>query len=105
MPFSFVSKLVAIHVESSPIYDRHVASFFGASAPSAAVPKADRINWYINFLAEVRSSYIAWADDREVREVLVHFVQRDTRLAKCHVVRQLDFLVWKVGNKKLLHPR
>jgi hypothetical protein len=28
MPFSFVSKLVAIHQESSPIYDRHMLKFF-----------------------------------------------------------------------------
>ena len=41
-PFSFVSKLVAIHYENFPIYDRHVLTFFRTKAPGAKVEKQAR---------------------------------------------------------------
>lgn len=102
MPFSFVSKLVAIHRESSPIYDRHVLGFFEEEAPTAAIPKADRIMWYVDFLNQVAADYATWARDERVAPILKRFKARDGQLARCDVVRLLDFLVWKVGNQKLL---
>jgi hypothetical protein len=102
MPFSFVSKLVAIHRETSPIYDRHVLNFFGQKAPAAANPKADRIAWYVSFLKQVAANYAVWAQDMRVTPILNRLKARDQRLAQCDDIRLVDFLVWKVGNQKLL---
>jgi len=102
MPFSFVSKLVAIHRETSPIYDRHVLNFFKQKAPVAAKPKTARITWYVGFLTQVATDYAAWAQDVRLAPILDRLKARDQQLAQCEVVRLLDFLVWKVGNQKLL---
>lgn len=104
LPFSFVSKLVAMHADDRPIYDRHVLSFFGAKAPGSSIPKPKRIAWYLGFLDRVRTTYIEWSDDPQVASVLRRFRARDSQLKGCHDVRLIDFLVWKVGNKKLLPP-
>jgi hypothetical protein len=102
MPFSFVSKLVGIHLESSPIYDRHVLAFFGTDPPVASVDKSRRIEWFVSFLDGVNRSYTAWACDSKVKPILERLTARDDRLKSCHEVRLMDFLVWKVGNRKLL---
>jgi hypothetical protein len=102
MPFSFVSKLVGMRLESSPIYDRHVLAFFGRKAPGAAVDKAKRIEWYVGFLNDVSRGYAAWANNSMVRPILERLKTRDDRLRNCHDVRLLDFLVWKVGSGKLV---
>ena len=102
MPFSFVSKLVAIHHEESPIYDRHVLAFFKSKAPAASEKKADRIQWFVQFLKQVRTDYGAWARDARISPVLETLKARDPLLAACHNVRLVDFLVWKAGNQKLL---
>ncbi len=102
LPLSFVSKLVAMHQESSPIYDRHVLAFFEEKAPAAQVDNAIRIQWYIDFLNRARDSYRDWAEDTRVKPILGRLKARDPRLKKCDVVRLMDFLVWKVGNQKLL---
>lgn len=101
MPFSFVSKLVAMHLESSPIYDKHVLAFFRKKAPAAAVDKSKRIEWYLGFLNDVSRSYRAWANDSTVKPILERLKAHDDKLKNCHDVRLLDFLVWKVGNRKL----
>jgi hypothetical protein len=100
--FSFVSKLVAMHRESSPIYDRHVLAFFVKKAPAKSVPNEDRIAWFVGFLRDVAKDYATWAQDVRVIPIIERLKRRDHRLAQCDVVRQLDFLVWKVGNQKLL---
>lgn len=102
MPFSFVSKLVAIHRETSPIYDRYVLNFFTGKAPAAKIPKANRITWYVGFLKQVAADYSAWAQHARVATILNRLKQRDQGLTHCHEIRLLDFLVWKVGNQKLL---
>lgn len=102
MPFSFVSKLVAIHRETSPIYDRHVLNFFNQKAPAAATPNAKRITWYVDFLNQVATDYAAWAQDVRVTPILNRLRARDPQLAGCDAIRLMDFLVWKVGNQKLL---
>ncbi len=102
MPFSFVSKLVGMRLESSPLYDKHVLAFFGREAPAAAVDKAKRIEWYVAFLDDVSSSYATWVGASTVKPILDRLKARDNRLRDCHDFRLLDFLVWKVGNGKLL---
>jgi hypothetical protein len=102
MPFSFVSKLVAMHCEASPIYDKHVLAFFRKKASSASIQKAERIDWYVDFLNYVSCSYATWANDPSVAKILDRLKSRDSQLAKCHAVRLVDFLVWKVGNQRLL---
>jgi hypothetical protein len=102
MPFSFVSKLVAIHLETSPIYDRHVLNFFKEKAPASAKPKATRIEWYVGFLNRVAADYAAWAKDERVTPILNRLKARDQQLVQCDDIRLMDFLVWKVGNQKLL---
>ena len=102
MPFSFVSKLVAMHRETSPIYDRHVLAFFGEKAPKPSQPKKERITWYVGFLNQVASDYATWSQDGRIIPIINRFKTRDDRLALCNVIRLVDFLVWKVGNLKLL---
>ncbi|MGB9435435.1 MAG: hypothetical protein WBQ89_24520 [Candidatus Acidiferrum sp.] len=102
MPFSFVSKLVAMRSESSPIYDRHVLAFFGRKAPAATVEKTMRIEWYVGFLNDVSRAYAGWANASMVKQILERLKARDNRLRNCHDFRLLDFLVWKVGSGKLL---
>lgn len=102
MPFSFVSKLVGMHLESSPIYDKHVLAFFGETPANSSIRADKRIEWFVGFLAKVARSYASWARDVSVKPILDRFKARDARLRSCHDVRLLDFLVWKVGNGKLL---
>lgn len=102
MPFSFVSKLVAIRQESSPIYDRHVLRFFGIQAPAASLPKPLRIQWFVRLLSQVAADYTEWTQDQRVAPTLGRLKARDPRLTSCDAVRLIDFLVWKVGSQKLL---
>lgn len=102
VPFSFVSKLVAMRIESSPIFDRHVAHFFGVKVPPSSVERAERIGWFVSFIADVKQSYEAWVQDGRVHRVLNRFAALDPRLKASHTNRLLDFLVWKVGNQGLL---
>jgi hypothetical protein len=102
MPFSFVSKLVDMRDERRPIFDRHVAAFFGEGVPGASVHRTARIRWFVAFLDRVRNDYRTWAADERIDAVLGKFTTRDARMKNCDVVRVMDFLVWKVGNQKLL---
>ena len=102
LPLSFVSKLVAMHREASPIYDKHVLAFFGKVAPLPSKPKQERIAWFVGFLEEVAGDYISWSRDQRVASIIERLKTRDKRLTDCDIVRLMDFLVWKVGNQKLL---
>ena len=102
MPFSFVSKLAAMHVEDSPIYDRHVCAFFRAKVPGSNRPKSDRIKWFVDLTSTIATSYQDWVVDPQVVAILDQLKSRDAELAKCHPIRLIDFLVWKVGSEKLL---
>jgi hypothetical protein len=101
VPFSFVSKLVAMHQEHSPIYDRHVRSFLDFKEAKASSPEL-RIAWFIGTIGAIATRYQAWAEDERIQLILERLKTRDARLQHCHVVRLMDFLVWKVGNQKLL---
>lgn len=102
MQFSFISKLVSIHLESSPIYDKHVLDFFGEKASAASTSKKERIEWFEGFLDRVSMCYQEWAKDERIKPILTNLKARDDKLKNCHDVRLLDFLIWKVGNKKFL---
>ncbi len=91
-----------MHLESSPIYDRHVLAFFGESPPPASLEKEQRIAWYLDFLGFVARSYQSWATDPAVSMILSRLKLRDGQLAECDPIRLIDILVWKVGNQKLL---
>lgn len=101
--FSFVSKMVAMHEETSPIYDRHVLAFFDRKVPATAIQKADRIAWFVKFLDDIKASYTTWASDRRIVPVLDKLKSRDSNLRELHPIRLMDFLVWTVGNRNLLH--
>lgn len=101
MQFSFVSKLVAMHRESSPIYDSRVLEFFNEAPPNTSVDQQKRITWFVSFLKRVSDSYADWAQDERVMPI-ISLKARDKRLAQCHVNRILDLLVWKAINQKLL---
>lgn len=102
MPFSFVSKLVGIRDEGRPIYDRHVLAFFEEKDPGPRVGKKARIKWFVDFLDGVASDYRVWAADERIVPILARFKGRDAGLNKCHEARLMDFLVWTIGNQKLL---
>jgi hypothetical protein len=102
LPLSFVSKLVAVHFENKPIYDRHVCSFFGEKVPESKTPVESRIKWYLDFLDEIAADYTSWSNMPQTSKILDRFKLKDNRLKECHDNRLLDFLVWKVGNQKLL---
>lgn len=97
---SFVSKLAAMHNESCPIYDQYVREYLNITLPingkSAAQVRA-RITWFTEMLEEIKGAYVDWVRDPRIRAILMRFAKRDPELAKCHVVRQLDFLVWQAG--------
>ena len=71
MPFSFVSKFIAMHDDGQPIYDRHVCSLFGVQSPPASVEKGKRIEWFVWFLSCVQKSYENWAIDPRMANVSV----------------------------------
>ena len=100
LQFSFASKLIGIHRENSPIYDRHVQTFFGVKTPASHLPDETRIAAVEEFLELVARQYIAWARRPEMRAILNRVAQRDPELARCHDVRLLDLLVWRAGNAK-----
>lgn len=98
LQFSFASKLVAMHRENSPIYDRHVRSFFNEKLPSQKLSDESRILLVDEFLRHVENSYEGWMSELRVQAMLKRMAIRDPNLGKCHANRLLDILVWKVGN-------
>jgi len=98
--FSFVSKLVAIHDESQPIFDSHVSDFFGISAPAIGGIKF-RIAGFISNLTYLRGIYSDWATDRFIAGILSELKGEHPGLNECSETRLLDLLVWTVGQKKL----
>jgi hypothetical protein len=102
LQLSFVSKLMAIHDESRPIYDKHVRSFFAVSEIGTKKPIDERIAWWIAFLDGVKAAYERWVTSEEVTRILNRLCKRVPELAACNPVRLLDFLVWKIGNASLI---
>lgn len=98
LPCSFVSKLIAIHDESRPLFDRYVSRFFGLAAPQSASLDL-RIAGFVSNLAAVRANYDAWIEDARFLEVFEQLRDRIHELENCHLVRICDFLVWHAGKQ------
>ena len=98
LQFSFVSKLVAIHHEDRPIYDKHVRTFFGKPIAPYQLDPSARIAHVAEFLAFVAECYEVWSHDPRLAAILERLRNRDPRLADCSPIRLIDFLVWRVGN-------
>ena len=98
--FSFVSKLVNFLKEDSPLLDKFVLSFFCREIPNSALSKEKRINCFINFIDELSETYKQLEKDQRISKELSDFRNNNEILKKCHMVRVIDFLIWKVGQKK-----
>ena len=97
---SFVSKLVAIHDENRPIFDRHVGAFFGLSAPSCGGIDF-RIAGFVANLRRLEETYLSWSENPRFSRVLSDLTACHPRLAACSPVRLADILVWTVGRRDL----
>lgn len=97
---SFVSKLVAIHDESRPIYDRHVSNFFGMGVPTIGTPEF-RIAGFVANLVRIQEQYEEWAGDPRFGAIQATVFKKQPRLKDCHPSRLCDLLVWTVGSKGL----
>lgn len=93
---SFVSKLVATHDDSHPVYDKHVSDFFGMSAPSSGSIEF-RIAGFVENLNLLRATYLAWIDDPRWRSVFARVSERIPAVDVLHPVRVCDLLVWTIG--------
>jgi hypothetical protein len=100
---SFVSKLVALHDESRPLFDQHVSRFFGLYVPSVGSLKF-RIAGFVANLDIIRGHYLAWSKEAEFRSVLAALKNKIPSLESCHQVRICDFLVWAVGRQRIGAP-
>lgn len=98
---SFTSKLVAIHDDSRPIYDRHVCNFFGLSVPAVG-NLAFRIDRFLNHLERVEGQYKVWARDPRFESLRARLILKQPLMQDCHASRLCDFLVWTIGDSKLL---
>lgn len=100
---SFVSKLVAMHDESWPLYDRHVSQFFGIDVPSIG-SLAFRIAGFVENLTAIRRHYFAWGEAAEFQRCVSELTRQFSAMSSCHPVRICDFLVWTVGRERIGTP-
>jgi len=97
---SFVSKLVSIHDESRPIFDRHVSNFFGIGVPSTGTPEF-RVAGFVANLRLIEDHYEAWAADDRFLALRRAVHKKQPKLTACHPSRVCDLLVWTVGDREL----
>lgn len=97
---SFVSKLIAIHDESRPIFDRHVSNFFGIGVPATGTPEF-RIAGFVANLKLIQAHYEEWAADDRFLELRSAVQAKQPKLQHCHSSRVCDLLVWTVGDREL----
>ena len=100
LAFSFVSKLVGMHDELQPLYDRHVRNFFGLFPPELGSVEF-RIAGFTANLDHIRNIYESWARDSNFRVLMDDLLSRHPDLHTCHLTRICDLLVWTVGNQQL----
>ncbi|MBS0524832.1 MAG: hypothetical protein JSS04_14485 [Proteobacteria bacterium] len=93
---SFVSKLVAIHDETRPVWDIHVRDFFGIKDPKAR-SVTDRIAGYVAILEELRRTYACWARNSEFLSVVAQVRARFPLLGETAPQRIADLLIWSFG--------
>lgn len=96
LQFSFVSKLVAIHDESYPLYDRYVSGFFGIAPPSIG-GTSFRIAGFVAHMQWLRQTYMSWAQSIAFQQVIASLRERYPRLHTVGVSRIADMLVWAAG--------
>jgi hypothetical protein len=99
LQFSFVSKLVAIHDEQQPIFDKYVQAYFGLGPPLLMELPEVRISGFLQNLNEIRRRYEFWSTSAPFVEILQSLRRDHAGLADCHSTRICDFLVWLVGKK------
>ena len=97
---SFVTKLVAIHDDSRPLFDIHVHRFFGRGVPPLG-PLDLRIAGFVSNLCLIQADYDSWAKDKRFRPIADTLCDREPRLRRSHPTRLCDFLVWTVGARRL----
>lgn len=100
LQFSFVSKLVAMHDERYPLYDRYVSGFFGI-APPAIGGLSFRIAGFVAHMQWLRQTYAAWAQDAAFQQVIASLRDRYPCLQSVAVPRLADMLVWAAGKSGL----
>ncbi len=100
---SFVSKLISIHDESHPLFDRHVSGFFGISVPTSGALDF-RISGFVENLDHIRNQYREWCENEQVKELIAELKLRIPQLTNCHAIRICDFLVWTIGRHKIGSP-
>ena len=93
---SFTSKLVAIHDETQPLFDRHVQAFFGMGVPTLE-PVEFRIAGFVRNLRQIRTTYETWTQLPAFAEIIDRVRQAHPKLADAHPTRIWDFLVWTTG--------
>ena len=94
--FSFVSKLVGIHDEQQPIFDRFVQHFFGLGPPSLG-PLEFRISGFVRNLNEIAMRYRIWIEYEPFAAIIRELRCKYPHMAECHPHRICDWLVWIVG--------
>ena len=97
---SFVSKLVAIHDETRPLYDSRVEAFFGIGVPVSKLPEF-RIAGFVQNLCVIRSRYEVWQRSPEIARIIERARHTMPQLADTHPNRICDFLVWHAAPKKV----
>ena len=94
LQFSFVSKLVAFHDETRPLYDQRVRYFFGLGPPRAGSNEF-KISGFVQNLNEIALRYTRWTEEKRFTQILDQMRERCPGLAACHAIRLCDFLVHK----------
>ena len=97
---SFVSKLVAIHDETYPIFDSHVGAFFGVMVPPSYYDNDFRISVFVTILTRLRETYRCWSADNRFQDILSRVKHDHPSLKDCADSRIADFLVVTVGQMK-----
>jgi hypothetical protein len=92
LPASLVSKLVAIHDESNPVFERYVSRFFGVVVPAEGGLHY-RIALLLDHLERIGRTYVTWATDPAFCTATAALCERIPGLALCHPVRLCDFVV------------
>ena len=96
---SFVSKLVAFHDESYPLYDNFISRFFGVCIPSSG-SKDFRIAGFVENILWIRKTYKDWLQDKGIIQIIQEVKKKHPRLSECSDMRILDFLIWNTGDVK-----
>ena len=96
----FVSKLVAIHDESRPLFDSNVSEFFGMSRPEVGSIRF-QIAGFVENLLRIQKEYESWAQDPHFHRIVKPLIRKHPKLGTCHSTRLCDFLVWTVGAYEL----